>query len=133
MAVTIRSRFSVDDVALSRLHSLAFFGHPDAPVQPWAERLARHGLTWVGAFDDELLVGFVQVCWDGGRHAFLLDTVVAPERRRRGIGRSLVQRAVADVRSAGCEWLHVDHEPHLTPFYRACGFRPTEAGLLHLV
>jgi hypothetical protein len=30
------------------------------------------------------------------------------------------------------EWLHVDYEPHLDSFYRACGFQPTLAGLLEL-
>jgi hypothetical protein len=30
------------------------------------------------------------------------------------------------------QWLHVDYEPHLAPFYRALGFRHTEAGLLRL-
>ena len=29
-------------------------------------------------------------------------------------------------------WLHVDFEPHLEGFYRACGFRPTAAGLIDL-
>ena len=29
-------------------------------------------------------------------------------------------------------WLHVDYEPHLLDFYRRCGFRHTEAGLMHL-
>ncbi|NTE47960.1 GNAT family N-acetyltransferase, partial [Rhizobium pusense] len=28
--------------------------------------------------------------------------------------------------------LHVDFETHLTSFYRSCGFRPTEAGLIEL-
>ena len=32
----------------------------------------------------------------------------------------------------GAQWLHVDFEPHLTAFYRGCGFRPTEAGLIAL-
>ena len=130
--IAIRSRFSVDDPTLSRLHSRAFLGHPDAPVQPWARRLGRHSLTWVGAFEGDLLVGFVQVCWDGGLHAFLLDTVVDPSHQRQGIGRRLVERAVSEARAAGCEWVHVDHEPHLGSFYRGCGFRPTEAGLLRL-
>jgi hypothetical protein len=30
-------------------------------------------------------------------------------------------------------WLHVDFAPHLWSFYfDACGFRPTDAGLIHL-
>jgi hypothetical protein len=41
--------------------------------------------------------------------------------------------ATEHARTAGCEWLHVDFEPHLTEFYMdRCGFRPTSAGLLRL-
>ena len=33
----------------------------------------------------------------------------------------------------GCEWLHVDFEDHLGPFYfGCCGLRPTNAGLIRL-
>jgi GNAT superfamily N-acetyltransferase len=129
--VELRVRFPVDDQVLSALHSLAF----DAPgeVQPWAARLERHALTWVGAFDNDELIGFVQVCWDGGAHAFVLDTAVHPDHGRKGIGSQLVARAADEARAAGCEWLHVDYEPHLKTFYLdACGFTPTDAGLLKL-
>ncbi|NEA41688.1 GNAT family N-acetyltransferase, partial [Streptomyces sp. SID11385] len=35
--------------------------------------------------------------------------------------------------AAGCDWLHVDYEEHLRPFYeKACGFAPTAAGLVRL-
>jgi hypothetical protein len=35
--------------------------------------------------------------------------------------------------AAGCEWLHVDFEDGLRPFsFDACGFRPTNAGLIAL-
>jgi ribosomal protein S18 acetylase RimI-like enzyme len=129
---SLRSRFPVDDVALSRLHGRAF-GRPGGEVQPWASQLQRHSLTWVGAFDADALLGFVNACWDGGVHAFLLDAVVDPDHQRRGIGRRLVLALVAEVRNSGCEWLHVDYEPHLGSFYRdACGFRATEAGVIRL-
>jgi len=37
------------------------------------------------------------------------------------------------AKAAGCEYLHVDFEDHLRPFYfGACGFAPTNAGLLSL-
>lgn len=124
-------RFPVDDRELSVLHAAVFEGELD--VQPWAERLERWALTWVGAFSNDQLVGFVQVCWDGGAHAFVLDTAVHPEHGRRGVGRQLVLTAAEEARKAGCEWLHVDFEPHLTAFYLdACGFRRTDAGLLRL-
>jgi len=126
----LRVRYPVDDVALSRLHAAAFGGADD--VQPWAARLDRYAVTWVGAFDGDELVGFVHACGDGGTHAFVLDTMVDPAHRRRGTGRRLVERLVTEVRVAGCTWLHVDFEPHLDGFYRACGFRPTAAGVLPL-
>ena len=78
------------------------------------------------------LVGFINVATDGGAHAFLLDPTVDPEYRRRGIGQSLVERAIAAARGPNCEWVHVDYEPNLAAFYARAGFRPTEAGLLHL-
>lgn len=99
----------------------------------WWPRIREHSLGWVGARDDGLLVGFVNVAWDGGDHAFLLDTKTRGSHQHRGIGRELVAMAVTRARAAGCEWLHVDFRAELSPFYReACGFRPTDAGLVHL-
>lgn len=129
---SIRVRFPVDDAALTRLHARAFTGAAPVATTPWAARLERHSVSWVGAFDDDVLVGFVHACWDGCAHAFVLDAVVDPAYQRQGLGRRLVGRLVEEVRDAGCGWLHVDFEPHLTGFYRACGFGPTEAGLLRL-
>lgn len=132
VAIEMVSRFAVDDRVLSSLHARAF-GAETADVTPWAQRLARHALTWVGAFDDGRLIGFVQVCWDGGAHAFLLDTAVDPDWQHRGIGAELVRVAAADTAAAGCQWLHVDFEAHLQDFYlQRCGFRATSAGLLKL-
>jgi GNAT superfamily N-acetyltransferase len=125
------SRFEVDDLVLSELHARAF--GVAVEVRPWRERLARHALSWVGAFEEERLVGFVQVGWDGGEHAFLLDTAVDPRWQRRGMGAALVRAAIADARAGGCTWLHVDFEPHLRAFYlESSGFRPTDAGLMAL-
>ncbi|NJA60679.1 GNAT family N-acetyltransferase, partial [Streptomyces sp. NEAU-H3] len=53
--------------------------------------------------------------------------------RRRGLGRALVAVAAAGAREAGCDWLHVDYEERLRPFYEdACGFGATAAGLVRL-
>ncbi len=94
--------------------------------------MVNRSLVYLCAYRERWLVGFVNVAWDGGIHAFILDTTVHPEMRRRGIGRSLVMRAVADARDRNVEWLHVDFEPHLRSFYDGCGFKATEAGILHL-
>ena len=78
-------------------------------------------------------LGFVNVAWDGGVHAFILDTVVSAALRHSGIGAQLVAEAASGARAANCEWLHVDFEDDLRAFYfDACGFRPTNAGLIAL-
>jgi predicted N-acetyltransferase YhbS len=70
---------------------------------------------------------------DGCDHAFLLDTKTRGECQRRGIGTRVVELAAEQARAAGHEWLHVDFAPSLGAFYyEACGFEPTEAGLIHL-
>jgi GNAT superfamily N-acetyltransferase len=99
----------------------------------WVAQVERYSLGWVTAVEDGALVGFVNVAWDGGVHAFLLDTVVRADRQRRGIGRALVAAAVHGARPSGCEWLHVDFDEHLRAFYLdECGFTSTGAGLVAL-
>jgi GNAT superfamily N-acetyltransferase len=100
----------------------------------WWDRIRPSSLGWVTARDpDGALVGFVNVAWDGGDHAFLIDTKVRGDRQRSGIGTELVRVATRRAKEAGCEWLHVDFDEHLLTFYfDACGFRPTHAGLIRL-
>jgi ribosomal protein S18 acetylase RimI-like enzyme len=123
-------RGEVSDEELARLTEAA----GGARGRGWWDRVRPHSLGWVVARTaGSTLIGFVNVAWDGGDHAFLLDAMVRPDHRRRGIGTELVRTAARHAQKAGCEWLEVDFEPHLVSFYYdACGFRPTSAGLLHL-
>lgn len=134
MTIDYLWRGPLTDPELDSLHAEGFGDHPGEPGDRLA-RLERHSLGWVTARRpaDGALVGFVNLAWDGGAHAFLLDTVVAPDARRQGIATRLVAEAADGARAAGCTWLHVDFEPHLRPLYLdACGLRPTDAGLLAL-
>lgn len=124
-----RGRFGNDE--LNALHAEGF-GHR-LFNDDWFRQVKRHSLGWVTARDGEALVGFVNVAWDGGIHAFILDTLVAVAARRRGIGAALIGVAVREASAAGCDWLHVDFDEPLRDFYfKACGFRPTPAGLIAL-
>ncbi len=117
---------------LNELHAAAF-GHR-VLEDDWRRQVEAHSLGWVCAREGPELVGFVNVAWDGGVHAFILDTAVSASAGRQGIGTELVRFAVAGARAAGCEWLHVDFEDELRPFYfQACGFTPANAGLIRLV
>jgi len=108
--------------------------HGGRPDRGSWDQIRPHSLGWIVARDrDGVLVGFVNVAWDGGDHAFLIDTKTRGSWQRRGIGSEVVRRAVHHAKAAGCEWLHVDFEPDLATFYfSACGFLPTDAGLIHL-
>jgi GNAT superfamily N-acetyltransferase len=100
----------------------------------WWEQIRPHSFGWVTARDSEgTVVGFVNVITDGGDHAFLIDTKTRGDYQREGIGTRVVRIAIEHAKEAGCEWLHVDFEPHLRSFYfTACGFEQTDAGLIHL-
>ncbi|MDX3638314.1 GNAT family N-acetyltransferase [Streptomyces sp. MB09-02B] len=131
MTIRYEWRGDFDNAALDALHADGF-GQPAAQTD-WRARLDRHSLGWVCAWQDGSLIGFVNVVWDGGVHAFILDTVVARDCRTQGVGAALVSAAAEEARAAKCEWLHVDFEEHLRPFYfDACGFRETAAGLIAL-
>lgn len=124
-------RGSFTDHEVNALHAEAF-GHR-LFEDGWNDQLHRLSLGWVTARDDQGLVGFVNVIWDGLVHAFVEDTAVALRARRRGIGARLIETAREHAAAAGCEWLHVDFEDHLRDSYlHACGFTPTNAGLIRL-
>ena len=137
MAVTYQWRGAFTNAEVNALHAEAF----ETPVfneseWDWAGLVHRHSLGWVVARDGADLAdlaGFVNVLWDGLVHAWLQDVMVATTARGQGIGTGLVRHAQAGARAAGCEYLHVDFEDHLSGFYYdACGFTPAKAGLITL-
>jgi GNAT superfamily N-acetyltransferase len=131
-AVAYRWRGDFGNAELNALHAEAF-EHPVLGDDDWRAQVARHSLGWVCARDGGRLVGFVNVPWDGGIHAFIMDTMVATGLRRHGVGTELVAVAAREAGAAGCVWLHVDFDDHLRAFYfDACGFTPTNAGLIAL-
>jgi GNAT superfamily N-acetyltransferase len=124
-------RAPFDNRDVDRLHAEGF-DHPVLAID-WRSQVERHSLGWVCAIDDGRMIGFANVARDGGVHAFVLDTLVAAERRHSGIGRRLVEVAQRQSRAAGCEWLHVDFGEELREFYlRSCRFTSTPAGIIAL-
>ena len=134
MAIEYEWRGELTSAEANVLHAECF-GHrmlTDAEWD-WRGQVEGHSLGWVCAREGGELVGFVNVAWDGVVHAFVLDTMVTAGARRHGVGTRLVEIAVERARGAGCEWLHVDFDDHLRAFYfDACGFTPTNAGLIEL-
>ncbi|NLS19528.1 GNAT family N-acetyltransferase [Rhizobium sp. P40RR-XXII] len=128
MEIEYRNNPNLGNEALNALWASAWGASSARDFQPILSRNLAH----VGTFADTRLIGFVNVAWDGGIHAFILDTCVDPAFRRQGIATALVERAKILAREGGAEWLHADFEPHLAGFYRRLGFASTEAGLIRL-
>ena len=127
-AVLYRVNPPVDNRALNALWAASWPEHQERDFGP----VLRQSLAYVCAYDAGTLIGYVNLAWDGGIHAFLLDPTVHPAYRRRGIGTELVRRAAAMARERGIHWLHVDYVAELEGFYQRCGFWHTEAGLMDL-
>lgn len=118
----------------NRLHADAF-GHRlyDDSEWDWVRLCNEHSLGWVTARMADRLVGFVNVLWDGLVHAWIQDVMVSSDARHRGIGLRLIDLARDAAAEAGSEWLHVDFDDQLRPFYiEAAGFTPTNGGLIDL-
>ena len=127
-----RGTFTNRDV--NHLHAEAFETRVfDDDEWNWLDLTERHSLGWVTARRQGILVGFVNVIWDGFVHAWLQDLMVARGSRRQKIGVGLVDAARAGAAAAGCEYLHVDFEEEMRSFYvDACGFEPTGGGIMLL-
>ena len=105
------------------------------PEERWREVAAHRSegdreATFVAASPDGTLVGLAG-CFretDDPGCAHLVSMWVAPEARRHGVARGLVDHAVEWARAAGAErvelWVTRGNDPALW-LYEAAGFRPT--------
>jgi GNAT superfamily N-acetyltransferase len=96
-----------------------------------AERFAKDDAVVFVAGSDGDAEGFVTLyplwsSWHCRRIWFLSDLYVKESSRRRGVGRRLVERAIAYARETCAASIMVElprREPHLKNFYAGLGFR----------
>ena len=85
------------------------------------------GRVWVAVIDAGEVVGHIQaVPRDGGHRWEILNTAVVEDRRGTGLGRRLLDRAVAEARQAGprlVELATATADVGVLRFYQRCGFR----------
>ena len=97
----------------------AYIRDPDA-----LERAVRGSQELVTAWLAGDLVGLARAVTDGVSILYLQDVLVAPDHRRSGIGRALVEAALepyADVRQ---KVLLADDDPVSDAFHRSLGYVP---------
>jgi N-acetylglutamate synthase-like GNAT family acetyltransferase len=98
----------------------ALLAHPDAIELPLEQIAAGRVFIaeWKGA-----IAGFAAVLPRPDGETDLDALFVEPTIRRRGIGRSLVERCIHVARTDGSAALYVVGNPHAEAFYMACGFQ----------
>ena len=93
--------------------------------------------TWyaVSAHEGERLVGTGRIIGDGVLHALVVDVIVDPDYRHRGIGSAIVERLVAECRRHRIVDVQLFCEFGVSPFYERLGFaaRPEDAPGMELV
>lgn len=84
-------------------------------------------LLVLAAFDREQLVGMLRAVGDGYSIVFIQDILVLPAYQRQGIGRQLLEQAIAHF--PGIYQLHLltDNTEKTRSFYEALGFTAVES------
>lgn len=94
------------------------------------ERLARafrNSLYILGAFDGDVLAGFVRCVGDGEHVVYVQDLIVDVPYRRQGFGRALLNQAMAGYAHVRMFALTTDAaDPDSNAFYAAVGLRRFE-------
>ncbi len=99
------------------------------------EKLKRafdNSLNLLGAFDGEVLVGFVRCVGDGGHIVLVQDLAVRPEYQKRRIGTTLFQMVWDKYKDVRMFQVVTDLEDEVdNHFYQSFGMKKLEEG--HMV
>ena len=105
-----------------------------------AELLARPEVWAYAATLDDVVIGgltahTLPMTRSESAEIFLYDLAVDTSAQRRGIGRQLIARLVADAAATGIDVVFVpadNDDTHALDFYRAIGGRPAEVTIFDL-
>ena len=112
-----------DVLALYR--AAGWFG-PSDPA-PELDAMIANSFAVSAAFDSAgCRVGMARALSDGVSDAYILDVVVDPAHRSRGIGREIVKRLADHLASCGVDWIVCVGVPGTESFYRAAGAVPMD-------
>jgi len=113
---------------INALMELCWNDHNESDYQPILERNLAH----VVARDNQNLIGFCNLAWDGGRHATVFDLCVHPDYRHQGIALKMLEWAPKIAQDHGIKYLHVDFDSALEELYKKAGFEIISAGIVYL-
>ena len=112
-----------DVLALYR--AAGWFGPSDPATE--LDAMIANSFAVSAAFDSAgCLVGMARALSDGVSDAYILEVVVEPAHRSRGIGREIVKRLADHLASCGVDRIVCVGVPGTEAFYRAAGAAPMD-------
>ncbi|HEM4412423.1 TPA: GNAT family N-acetyltransferase [Streptococcus suis] len=119
--ITYRQNPQFDFQAVLELYaSVGWTNYTDRPAM--LQKALDHSLFVLAAYDGDRLVGLLRAVGDGHSIVFIQDILVLPPYQRQGIGRQLLEQAIAYF--PGIYQLHLltDNTEKTRSFYEALGF-----------
>jgi ribosomal protein S18 acetylase RimI-like enzyme len=123
--MTVRTYRETDEAAVVALWKASDLVVPwNDPYKDIRKKVAFQPDLFFVAEADREVVGTIMAGYEGHR-GWINYLAVAPERRRRGIGRSLVHHAIVELERLGCQKVNLQvraSNSGVIEFYRALGF-----------
>lgn len=85
---------------------------------------------YICCFDDNKLIGFLDVVSNGVTDAYIQDVIVNPDFQGKGIGTNLMKLAIDKLIEDNIYMISVLFHESLSPFYKKFGFNLLLAGQL---
>ena len=83
----------------------------------------QHSWYCLSAYDDSELVGFGRIISDGVLHALIVDLIITPAYKGRGVGSELLRRLIEQCRTHGIPDIQLFCATGQTGFYLKHGFK----------
>lgn len=92
------------------------------------ERMFQNSYAVASAYDEKTgaLAGFFRALSDGIGDAYMVDLLVHPSYRKKGIGKALVQLLSSYLKEQGITWIVCIGVPGTENFYKECGGKVME-------
>ncbi|HFI2472414.1 TPA: GNAT family N-acetyltransferase [Streptococcus suis] len=124
--ITYKQNPQLDFQAVLEIYdSVGWTNYTDRPTM--LQKALKHSLFVLAAFDGGRLVGLLRAVGDGHSIVFIQDILVLPAYQRQGIGRQLLEQAIAHF--PGIYQLHLltDNAEKTRSFYEALGFTAVDS------
>lgn len=110
---------------LDLYNSVGWTGYTNRPDM--LHQALEHSLFVLAAFDGNRLVGLLRAVGDGHSIVFIQDILVLPTYQRQGIGRNLLEQAIAHFPEIYQLHLLTDNTEKTRSFYEAIGFTAVDS------